>query len=58
MLADDEPSYQYLLAKANVFRQEHQNTQALTAFAQAASAAGEDHTAEQEMLRSRQPTKG
>lgn len=45
--ADDEPSYQYLLAKANVYRQEHQNVQALTAFAQAASAAGEDQTAEQ-----------
>jgi tetratricopeptide (TPR) repeat protein len=48
--ADTEPSYQYLLAKANVFRQKHQNTQALTAFAQAANAAGEDQTAEQQLL--------
>jgi len=48
--ADSEPSYQYLLAKASVLRQEHQNTQALTAFAQAANAAGEDQTAEQDLL--------
>jgi tetratricopeptide (TPR) repeat protein len=48
--ADTEPNYQYLLAKANVFRQKHQNTQALTAFAQAANAAGEDQTAEQQLL--------
>jgi len=48
--ADDEPSYQYLLTKAAVLRQEHQNTQALTAFAQAENAAGEDQTAEQDMI--------
>ena len=48
--ADDEPSYQYLLTKAAVLRQEHQNTQALTAFGQAENAAGEDQTAEQDML--------
>ena len=48
--ADSEPSYQYLLAKANVYRQEHQNAQALTAFAQAANAAGEDQTAQQNLL--------
>ena len=48
--ADGEPDYQYLLAKANVYRQEHQNTQALTAFAQAANAAGEDQTAERALL--------
>jgi tetratricopeptide (TPR) repeat protein len=48
--AEDEPSYQYLLAEATVLRQEHQNTQALTAFAQAASAAGEDETAERELM--------
>jgi tetratricopeptide (TPR) repeat protein len=47
---DDEPDYQYLLAKANVYRQEHQNPQALTAFAQASDAAGEDQTAEQNLL--------
>jgi tetratricopeptide (TPR) repeat protein len=48
--ADNEPDYQYLLAKANLYRQEHQNIQALTAFAQAANAAGEDQTAEQDLL--------
>jgi tetratricopeptide (TPR) repeat protein len=48
--ADSEPSYEYLLAKAAVLRQEHQNTQALTAFAQAAEAAGEDQTAQQNLL--------
>jgi predicted Zn-dependent protease len=47
---DSDPDYQYLLAKANVYRQEHQNIQALTAFAQAANAAGEDQTAEQDLL--------
>jgi len=49
-LDSSEPSYQYLLAKANVYRQHHQNIQALTAFAQAASAAGEDPTANRELL--------
>ena len=48
--AESDPDYQYLLAKANVYRQEHQNIQALTAFAQAANAAGEDQTAEQDLL--------
>ena len=47
---NSEPDYQYLLAEANVYQQEHQGTQALTAFAQAASAAGEDQTAEQGLL--------
>jgi tetratricopeptide (TPR) repeat protein len=50
-VADSEFHYQYLLAQANVYQQEHQGTQALTAFAQAASAAGEDQTGEQELLR-------
>jgi tetratricopeptide (TPR) repeat protein len=48
--ADSEPSYQYLLAEGNMFLQQHQNTQALTAFAQAANAAGEDDTAQRELL--------
>jgi len=48
--AESEPGYQYLLAKAYMLRQEHQNAQALTAFAQAANAAGEHQTAEQELL--------
>lgn len=48
--ADDAPSYQYLLAEANVQRQEHHSAQALTSFAQATNAEGEDQTAEQSLL--------
>ena len=48
--ADSDPDYRYLLAEANVFRQQHHNAQALTAFAQASDAAGEDQTAEQGLL--------
>jgi tetratricopeptide (TPR) repeat protein len=47
---NSEASYQYLLAEAAVYQQEHQGTRALSAFAQAASAAGEDQTAEQDLL--------
>jgi tetratricopeptide (TPR) repeat protein len=47
---DDAPDYQFLIAEANVFRQEHQGAQALTSFAQAANAGGDDVTAEQNML--------
>lgn len=43
-------SYQYLLAEATAFRQAHENAQALTSFAQAAGAAGDDQTAEESML--------
>ena len=49
-LVENEPSYQYLLAKANMLRQKHQNAQALTAFALASEAAGQDQVAETEML--------
>jgi len=49
--ADADPSYQYLLTKANIYRQHHKGAEALTAFAQAAQAAGEDPTAQREMLR-------
>ena len=49
-VSGDDPNYQYLLAKANILRQERQTAQALTAFAQASAAAGEDETANQEML--------
>ena len=49
--ADADPDYQYLLAEANVLRQEHQNDQALTAFAQASDAAGEDQTTQKSLLR-------
>jgi tetratricopeptide (TPR) repeat protein len=48
--SDGASDYQYLLAQANVYRQEHQNAQALTAFAQASNAAGDDQTIEQSML--------
>jgi tetratricopeptide (TPR) repeat protein len=44
------PDYQYLLAEANVYRQEHHNAQALTSFAQAADAEGDDQSAEQDLL--------
>ena len=48
--AGDSSEYQYLLAQANVFRQQHHNAQALTSFAQASNAEGEDQTAEQALL--------
>jgi tetratricopeptide (TPR) repeat protein len=47
---NDPPSYQYLMAEANVFRQQHQGAQALTAFAQASDAVGDDETTEDSML--------
>jgi tetratricopeptide (TPR) repeat protein len=47
---DGGPDYQYLLAEANVARQEHQSAEALTSFAQAAGAEGEDETAQQGLL--------
>ena len=47
---DSESDYQYLLAQANVYQQQHHSTQALSAFAAAAGAAGEDQTAEQNLL--------
>jgi tetratricopeptide (TPR) repeat protein len=48
--ANSAPDYQYLLAQANVFRQEHQNTQALTSFAQASNASGDDPAAQEGLL--------
>jgi tetratricopeptide (TPR) repeat protein len=48
--ADTDPDYRYLLAEANIYRQQHHNTQALTAFAQASDAAGEDQTAQEGLL--------
>ena len=47
---DSNSDYQYLLAQAQIYKQQHQGVQALTAFAQAASAAGEDQTAQQSLL--------
>jgi tetratricopeptide (TPR) repeat protein len=49
-VADDMPNYQYLLAQANVLRQQHHDAQALTSFAQASNAEAEDQTAEQALL--------
>lgn len=48
--ASSAPDYQYLLAQANVFRQEHRNTEALTSFAQASNAGGDDATAQEALL--------
>lgn len=48
--AQSAPDYQYLLAEANVLRQQHHEAQALTSFAQATNAEGEDQTAEQALL--------
>ncbi|HEY1578665.1 MAG TPA: tetratricopeptide repeat protein [Terracidiphilus sp.] len=48
--ADSAPDYQYLLAQANLYRQEHHNVQALTSFAQASDAEGEDQTATTSLL--------
>lgn len=47
---DVTESSEYLLAKGNIFRQRHDNPEALTAFAQAANAAGEDDTAERALM--------
>jgi len=47
----DELGYNYLMAKANLARQQRQNEEAMTAFAQAAQAAGEDTNAEWAMMR-------
>ena len=47
---ENAPSYQYLLAQANVYRQQHQGAQALTSFAQASNAGGDDQTAQQGLL--------
>jgi tetratricopeptide (TPR) repeat protein len=47
---DSEVDYQFLLAEASLYQQEHLSTQALSSFAAAASDAGEDPTAEQGLL--------
>ncbi len=48
--ASNENDYEYLMTEANIDEQEHHGAEALTAFAQAASAAGEDQAAEQDLL--------
>jgi tetratricopeptide (TPR) repeat protein len=48
--SDGDPNYQFLLAQANVFRQQHRSAQAQTSFAQASNAEGEDLTAQEGLL--------
>ena len=48
--AGSSNDYQYLLAQANVLRQQHHSAQALTSFAQASNAEGEDQIAQQALL--------
>ena len=48
--ASNSQDYPYLLAKANMLRQQQNNALAVTAFAQAENAAGEDQSAEQGMI--------
>ena len=48
--ADNAPDYQYILAEANVLRQQHHDAQALTSFALASNAEGEDQSAQQALL--------
>jgi len=47
---DSAPDYQYLLAQANLYRQEHRNVEALTSFAQASNIGGEDESASTSLL--------
>ena len=47
---DGEVDFRYLLAKAALYQQEHQSIEALSTFATAASIAGEDQTAQQDLL--------
>lgn len=49
-VADGDPDYQFLLAEANVYRQQHHGGLALTSFAQASNAGGDDQAAEQSLL--------
>lgn len=49
-VAGNESNYQYLMAQATIYEQEHQGERALTAFAEAADFAGEDQAAEQQLL--------
>ena len=48
--ADSTPDYQFLLAQANLYRQEHHNVQALTSFAMASNAEGDDQAATTSLL--------
>jgi tetratricopeptide (TPR) repeat protein len=48
--ADNSLDYQFLIAQGNVLRQEHQDAQALTSFARASNAEGEDQSGQQALL--------
>ncbi len=50
--SDNSDNYQYLLAQANVLRQQHNGADALTSFAQASNSEGEDQIAQEAMLQS------
>jgi len=47
---ESKADYEFLLAQANLYQQQHRDEQAISAFAQAASQAGQDQTAEQQLL--------
>ncbi len=47
---DSAPDYQFLLAQANVYRQQHRNAQALTSFAQASNAEADDQSAAEGLM--------
>lgn len=48
--ADSSPDVQLLLARANLYRQEHHSAEALTSFAQASEVEGEDQSAATSLL--------
>lgn len=48
--AHDSSNYQFLLAQASVYRQQHHGAQALTSLAQASTVGGEDPSVMQDML--------
>ncbi len=47
---DSAFDYEYLLAEANMYRQQHNGAQALTSFAQASDASGDDQAAQRDLL--------
>ncbi|HEU5451835.1 MAG TPA: tetratricopeptide repeat protein, partial [Terriglobales bacterium] len=47
--SDYQENYDYMLARANMLRQQHQNVRALSAFAHANSISGEDDIAERQL---------
>jgi tetratricopeptide (TPR) repeat protein len=48
--AHDSSNYQFLLAQASVYQQQHHGAQALTSLGQASTVGGEDPSVEQDML--------